>query len=65
MKTFKLTAIETVSIYTDVEAETLEEAIDIATDKEMMFISSNGGQTSKTAWMCDELDGMPVDIRED
>lgn len=65
MKTFNLTATVTISVYTEVEAETLEEAIKIADERHLMSIVPNGGDTASDTWMADELDGMPVDIHED
>ena len=65
MKTFKLTAKITISVYTDIEAETIEEAIRISNEKELMSIVNNGFDTPENAWMADELDGSPYNIREE
>ena len=61
---YNLEAIVKVSIYTTVEAETLEEAIQIAHNKEMMSVASNNGDTSDYCWMLDEIDGQPQSIHE-
>lgn len=64
MKNFKLTARVTISVYTEVEAETLEEAIKIAEDRDLMPIVHSGGEKAEDTWMCDELDGVAEDIEE-
>jgi predicted metal-dependent TIM-barrel fold hydrolase len=64
MKNFKLTAEITISLYTEVEAETLEEAIAIAEERDLMAIVGTGGDTKNDTWMADELDGMPKNITE-
>lgn len=64
MKNFKLTARVTISVYTEVEAETLEEAVKIAEDRDLMPIVHSGGETVEDTWMCDELDGVAEDIEE-
>lgn len=59
---FKLTANVTISVYTEVEADTLEEAIEIGKERELMGITQTGCDTEKDAWLCDELDGTPENI---
>lgn len=61
-KKFALTAEMTISLYTEVQAETLEEAIEIAKERELMTVVSTGGDTKYDSWMSDELDGMPENI---
>lgn len=61
---FKLTANVTISVYTEVEADTLEEAIEIAKERELMGIAQTGCDTEEDTWLCDELDGMPENIQE-
>jgi len=46
-------------------ADSLEEAIKIAQDRDLMGITSNNGDTEDFVWMCDELDGYPKDIYYD
>lgn len=64
MKKFALTAEITISLYTEVEAETLEEAIEIAEERDLMAIVGTGGETKLDTWMTDELDGEPKNITE-
>jgi hypothetical protein len=64
MKTFELTAEVTISVYTKVEAETLEEAIQIADDRNLMQLIHGGTQDENDEWVCDELDGMAFNIHE-
>lgn len=65
MKQFKLTAKIVISTYTTVEAETLEEALEIAEQRaDMMQITSNNGDSEEECWMVDELDGTPSEIQE-
>ena len=64
MKKIALTAEITISLYTEVEAETLEEAIEIAEDRHLMTVVGTGGETKYDTWMSDELDGMPENITE-
>lgn len=59
---YKLSAQMTITVYTDVEANSLEEAIKIAQDRDPMGIASNNGDTEDFVWMCDELDGYPKNI---
>lgn len=66
MKTFKLTAYVTVSIYTDVEANSLEEALDIAERRSIKYTNNDRfDDQEKEVWVCDDFDGMAVDIQED
>jgi hypothetical protein len=64
MKTFHLTCKLGISAYTIVEANNLEDAIEIANDRQLMQIV-NSGDTADDTWMVDELDGTPYDIHED
>jgi len=60
---FQLAAKMTISVYTKVEAETLEEAIKIAEERQdYMSIVSNNGDSEDDTWMVDELDGTPYEI---
>lgn len=63
-KTFNLVALVTVSAYTNVEADTLEEAIKIAERRNPEF-SLNDGHTPEELWIVEELDGSATEIRED
>jgi len=64
METFRFTASLTISTYTSVEAETLEEALQIAKQRhDLMSIASNNGDSEDEVWMIDELDGYPYNIQ--
>lgn len=65
IKTFKFAGKVTISVYTTVEAETLEDALEIANEKALMDITHTGGATEETEWMADELDGEVFDIHEE
>jgi len=66
MQEFKLSAKVTVSVYTTILADTLEEAISIAeNDRQMMTITTNNGDEETDCWVCEELDGTPFDICTD
>ena len=66
MKKFTIEAMITVSAYTEVEAENVEEAIKIAEARtDMMSISSNNGDEPNTVWMIEELDGTPFNLHKD
>ena len=65
MKEFELTAKITITTYTTVEAETLQEAISIAEERtDMMSIVTNNGDYPEVCWVVDELDGTPYEIKE-
>lgn len=61
MKTFELSATVNISISTKVEAETLEEAIEIAKNREIEASDFNG-ENENEAWISSEYDGMPQNI---
>ena len=65
MKEYFISAKVTVSIYTKVQAETLEEAIEIAKDRTPMSIIADGYDHEGENWMLDEIDGEPFDLKED
>jgi hypothetical protein len=65
MKEFLIYAKVTVSVYTKVEAETIEQAIELANDRTPMAIIPNGGDTEGENWMLDEIDGEPFDLHEE
>jgi len=64
MRTFKLEGKVTISIYTEVEAENLEEAIEIANDRQIEKSHWGDKSQSKEAWVNDEYDGEPQNIKE-
>jgi hypothetical protein len=66
MKEFNLTAKITITAFTTIEAESLEEAIKLANERQdMMSIASNNGDTPDVSWMIEELDGVPYDIKSE
>jgi hypothetical protein len=65
MKKFTIIADVTISVYTVVEAETLEDAIEIAKDRDLMPIIQDGSYKAEDTLMTDELDGMPTNFREE
>ena len=62
MKLFKLKAKVTVTAYTKVNAETLEEAIKIAEKREPIIDRIGLGPVEY--WVVEDADGMPYDISE-
>lgn len=64
MKTFNLSAVATISIYTKVEAKTLEEAIKIAEGRSIEK-SDFDGRNSEYSWVSDDYDGELQNIREE
>lgn len=62
MPKFGLEAKVTISIYTTVEADTLEEAIQLAEDREIENYSFHERGQSDRCWVSDDFDGMPVGI---
>ena len=65
MKEFTISARVTISAYTKVEANTLEEAIELASERDFMGIPPNNYYTEDEFWMVDEIDGAPYDLHED
>jgi hypothetical protein len=59
---FKLGCLVTVSAYTVVEAFTLEEAIEIAEEREMVIGGIGTGTDQNEQWIVDEVDGEPMGI---
>ena len=65
MKTFTISARVTVSTYTKVQADTLEEAIELAAERDFMEIPPNNYYTEDKFWMVDEIDGTAYDLHEE
>lgn len=61
-QTFTISAKVTISVYTKVDAESIEEAIEIANDRTPMSILPNGGDNERENWMLDEIDGEPFEL---
>ncbi len=63
MPTYKLCSLVTISVHTEVEADSLEEAIAIANERGLSMIHDEGDPTEE--WVTSgELDGTIGDIEE-
>jgi hypothetical protein len=65
MTTYRLACSVTVSAWTDVEADSLEEAIAIADMREVEIGGTLTGVDGTESWVIEEADGSPQDIHED
>ena len=63
-KEFKLDALITVSAYTIVEAESLEEAIKISKERNSTYSERNTDVKKYEMWIVEEIDGEPQNIEE-
>ena len=63
MPRFRLSAAITVSAFTTVEADTAEEAIEIAEARSAVIGGINIGESRDDSWIVDEADGEPCDIK--
>ena len=64
MEHFRLEAKITITVYTTVLAETIEQAIVLAEEeRQPMGITKNSFDTEESCWMCYELDGDPYEIK--
>jgi len=61
---FRLSGTVTISIYTEVDADSLEQAIKIAEDREIEQSHWGDKDQCKTFWLYDEIDGEPCKIIE-
>jgi hypothetical protein len=64
MKKFTLSGIVGVSVYTVVEAETLEEAIKISEDRDVVKYQWGDENLKNESWVNDEYDGEVRNIKE-
>lgn len=62
MKTFSLSCKVTVSAYTEVQANTLEEAIEIAGRRDVQIGGIASGNDPDESWIIEEADGAPDEI---
>lgn len=62
---YKLNGYVTISIYTEVEADSLEEAIRIAKSRDVGILNYGWKGRAKDVWVADEYDGLPQKITED
>ena len=64
METFELSAMVTISIYTEVEAETIKEAIKIAESRYDIEKKEWHDELEKQVWVVDDYDGEPFNIKK-
>lgn len=64
MKEYRLKSKITISAYTVVEADTLEEAIEIAKSRDTIDYINTSRYNTKDTWISEEVDGEPFDIQE-
>jgi len=64
MKKYQLSGAVTISIFTEVEANSLEEAIQIAENREIEAYRFGDKEQASEAWVSEDFDGMPDKIRE-
>ena len=64
MPVFKLSCLVGVSAYTEVEAETLEDAIEEAKRREVVIGGPRSGYYPEESWIIEDADGEPTEIRE-
>lgn len=62
---YTLMAQVTISIYTEVEANSLEEAIMIAGDRGIETTQYQAEEQAQEFWCADEYDGTPQNIRHE
>lgn len=62
---YELTAKVTISIYTEVEADSLEEAILISEDRSIEYDNWSDKSQHKEVWVYEDIDGDPYDIIEE
>ncbi len=65
MPEFNLVCAVTVSAYTTVDAETLEEAIEVSETRMVVIGDSGSGEDELTAWVILDADGGPQNIHPD
>jgi hypothetical protein len=63
-KIFKLSGTVTISVYTEVEADTLEQAVEIAKERDIEQSYWHQVDQSKGVWVNDEYDGEVQQIEE-
>jgi len=62
MKVFNLVSKVTVSAYTEVEAKTLDDAINIAKQRQTAIGGVGTGALPDETWIVDDIDGEPYEI---
>lgn len=63
MPKFELVSHVTVSAYTTVEAESVEEALAIAADRNVVIGGIGSGEDEEETWLIESADGLPENIR--
>lgn len=64
MATFRLSCHVTVSAYTEVEADSLDEAIKIAGGRDIVLGGVSSGVYEDESWVIEDADGAPMEIEE-
>lgn len=59
---FKLSAEVTVSAHTEVEADSLKEAIEIASERTIVIDPTGRSYDDEDQWVIDDADGEPLNI---
>ena len=63
MSTYRFTALMTISVFTEVEADSEDEALEIAKERGTLGMTHQPFDgDAGDGWLCDELDGEPVNI---
>lgn len=65
MTIFKLGCHVTVSAYTEIDADTLEDAMAEAADREMAIGGNGSGMDADEYWIVDDIDGAPENIHDE
>ncbi len=63
MPTYKFAAEVTVSAYTIVEADTLEDAIEQAEERDAVIGGLHSGEQAEESWIIETADGSATNIR--
>lgn len=63
MPKFRLSADVTVSAFTDIVAATLEEAIELSKDRQVVIGGNQSGEDPSESWIIEEADGDAENIR--
>ena len=64
MEKFKLTGMVTISVYTEVEADALEEAIKIAQERSIEKYAWSDKKQLESVWVNDDYDGEVFSIEQ-
>lgn len=64
MAEYELSAVVGVTAYTIVEADSLDEAIEIAGHRSAVIGGTGTGSDDREQWIIDDADGEPTDIHE-